>query len=187
MLRHMSHAAGVAFAVAFAFSASAARGQAVPAGYPANYAETIAAAKKEGKIVVYATTDTASADPLLKDFKTLYPFLTVEYNDMNSTELYNRFLAESAAGSGTSDLLWSSSMDLQLKLVADGRALEYATPEAKALPAWANDRNLAYGTTLEPLVFVYNKRLLPAEAVPKSHADLLQLIGAKPDLFKGKL
>ncbi len=78
-------------------------------------------------------------------------------------------------------------MDLQLKLVADGRAQEYASPEAKGLPAWANDRNLAYGTTLEPLVFVYNKRLLPADAVPKSHADLLKLIEAKPDLLKGKL
>ena len=186
MLRFIGRAGGV-FALALISLSMPAQAQDVPAGYPANYAETIAAAKKEGKLVVYATTDTSSAEPLIKDFKSLYPFLTVEYNDMNSTEVYNRFLAESAAGSGTSDLLWSSSMDLQMKLVADGKALEYASPEAKGLPAWANDRHLAYGTTLEPLVFVYNKRLLPADAVPKSHADLLKLIGAKPDVFKGKL
>ena len=54
----------------------------VPAGYPANYADTIAAAKKEGKVVIYSTTDTASANPLIKDFQSLYPGISVEYNDM---------------------------------------------------------------------------------------------------------
>ncbi|HJW12272.1 MAG TPA: ABC transporter substrate-binding protein, partial [Albitalea sp.] len=53
----------------------------VPAGYPANYADTIAAAKKEGKVVIYSTTDTASANPLIKDFQALYPGISVEYND----------------------------------------------------------------------------------------------------------
>src|ERR1051325_9681180 len=121
MFSNRGRAASAAFAIALGLALIAApvRAQEVPAGYPASYAETIAAAKKEGKIVIYATTDTASADPLIKDFKTLYPFLSVEYSDMNSTELYNRFLAETAAGTGTSDLLWSSSMDLQMKLVAD--------------------------------------------------------------------
>ena len=47
----------------------------------------------------------------------------VEYNDMNTTEIYNRFISERAAGSGSADVLWSSSMDLQVKLVSDGAAL----------------------------------------------------------------
>ena len=29
----------------------------VPAGYPGDYAKTVDAAKKEGKVVVYSTTD----------------------------------------------------------------------------------------------------------------------------------
>src|ERR1700756_4931930 len=78
----------------------------VPAGYPANYADTIAAAKKEGKVVVYSTTDTAAAGPLIKDFQALYPGISVEYNDMNSTEVYNRFISEKAAGAGSADVLW---------------------------------------------------------------------------------
>ena len=40
----------------------------VPPGYPADYAAVIEAAKKEGKVVVYSTTDAAAANPLLKDF-----------------------------------------------------------------------------------------------------------------------
>ena len=49
----------------------------VPAGYPAPYADTIAAAKKEGKVVVYSTTDTAAANFLIKDFQALYPGISV--------------------------------------------------------------------------------------------------------------
>ncbi len=99
----------------------------VPPGYPASYAETIAGAKKEGKVVVYSTTDTASASPLIKDFELLYPGISVEYNDMNSTEVYNRFISEKAAGAGSADVLWSSAMDLQIKLASDGGAMAYAS------------------------------------------------------------
>ena len=84
----------------------------VPAGYPANYADTLAAARKEGK-VVYSTTDTAAAGFLIKGFGALYPGISVEYSDMNSTEVYNRFVSERAANASSADVLWSSSMDLR--------------------------------------------------------------------------
>ena len=158
-----------------------------PAGYPADYSKLVEAAKKEGKVVIYSTTDSAAANPLVKDFEALYPGIKVEYSDLNSTELYNRFIAEAAANNGTGDVIWSSAMDLQVKLVADGHALTYASPEIKALPKWAVFKDAAYGTTYEPIAFVYNKRLVPAEDVPKDHGDLLRLLNAKPDFYKGKI
>src|SRR5258706_15343648 len=130
----------------------------VPAGYPADYAQTIAAAKKEGKVVIYSALDTKAAQPLIKDFNAVYPDIKVEYNDMNSTELYNRFIAEVASGQGSPDVMWSSAMDLQVKLVDDGQALAYKSPEVPKLPGWAVYKNQAYGTTYEPAVFIYNKR-----------------------------
>ncbi|MEI6306220.1 MAG: ABC transporter substrate-binding protein, partial [Deltaproteobacteria bacterium] len=54
-----------------------------PAGYPADYQKIIDAAKKEGKLVIYATTDTKAAEPVLKDFEALYPGIKIEYNDLN--------------------------------------------------------------------------------------------------------
>lgn len=162
----MRHALSLAFiATALAFG-SGAQAQ-VPQGYPADYAQTIDAAKKEGKVVIYATTDAVAANPLIKDFETLYPGIKVEYSDLNSTELYNRFIAEAAANNGTADVLWSSAMDLQVKLVADGQAATYPSPEIKALPKWAVWKEAAYGTTYEPITFVYNKRLVPEGDVPK--------------------
>jgi iron(III) transport system substrate-binding protein len=159
----------------------------VPAGYPANYADTIAAAKKEGKVVIYSTTDTASANPLIKDFQSLYPGISVEYNDMNSTELYNRFISERAAGGGSADVLWSSSMDLQIKLVSDGGALAYASPELPHVPNWAVWKNEAFGTTYEPIAIVYNKRLLSGDEIPQSHADMMRVFTQKAEKVKGKV
>jgi len=158
-----------------------------PAGYPADYAKVIDGAKKEGKLVIYSATDSKAAEPLIKDFSTLYPGVKVEFNDMNSTEVYNRFISEAAAGGATADVLWSSAMDLQFKLASEGYAAVYKSQEAAAIPAWANYKDSAYGTTFEPAVFVYNKRLVPAEEVPHSHADLVKLLTAKADKFRNKV
>src|SRR5450830_737946 len=155
----------------------------VPAGYPADYAKVVEGAKKEGKVVVYSTTDSKAADALIKDFSALYPAVKVEYNDMNSTEVYNRFISEAAAGGATADVLWSSSMDLQVKLVSEGYGAVYKSPEAAAIPAWSNFKDTAYGTTFEPVAIVYNKRLVSADEVPATHADLTKLLITKADKF----
>jgi iron(III) transport system substrate-binding protein len=176
-------AAAVALAACAASNAAWAQ---VPAGYPASYQRTIDAAKKEGKLIVYAATDTSLVRPLIKDFESLYG-VKVEYHDMNSTELYNRYISENAAHSASADVLWSSAMDLQIKLVNDGLMASYETPEAAQLPAWAQYQKQAYGTTFEPLAIVYNKRLIPDGDVPKTRADLIKLLAAQPDRFKGKV
>ncbi len=167
--------------------ATAAFAQAVPAGYPADYGQTIAAAKKEGKVVIYSALDTKAAQPLIRDFNALYPDIKVEYNDMNSTEMYNRFIAEVAAGQGAADIMWSSAMDLQVKLVDEGQAMTYASPEASKLPQWAVYKNAAYGTTYEPAVFIYNKRLVTGDEIPQDHASFAKLLNTKTEKFKGKV
>jgi iron(III) transport system substrate-binding protein len=167
-------------------TAATAAGQ-VPDSYPPDYAKVIEAADREGKLVVYSTTDSAAAAQLLRDFATIYPRVRVDYIELNSGELYNRFLNETAAGADTADVLWASSMDGQIKMATDGHAATYASPEAPALPKWAVWRNQAYGTTYEPIAFVYNKRLLPEAEVPRDHSSLLALLAAKPAAFKGKI
>jgi iron(III) transport system substrate-binding protein len=168
-------------------NASAQAPSAHPANYPADYAKIIDGARKEGKLVLYSATDSKAAEPLIKDFSTLYPGIKVEFNDMNSTEVYNRFISEAAAGGATADILWSSAMDLQFKLVSEGYGAVYKSPETAAIPAWANYKDSAYGTTFEPLAIVYNKRLVSADEVPASHADLVKLLTGKADKFRNKV
>ncbi|WP_290871214.1 ABC transporter substrate-binding protein [Aquabacterium sp.] len=152
----------------------------------AQSAADIAKAKAEGTVVVYSTTDQKQISPLLKDFEALYPGLKVEYHDMNSTEVYNRFISESAVGP-SADVVWSSAMDQAVKLVNDGYAQPYKLSDSSKLPDWAIWKNEAFGTTYEPIGFVYNKRLVDAAEVPKTHADFARLLVGKADKFKGKV
>jgi iron(III) transport system substrate-binding protein len=143
---------------------------------PASDPQVVEAARKEGRLIIYSSTDQASAQPLLDDFRRLYPFIQVEYNDLGTQAIYDRFVSETAAGARSADFLWSSAMELQVKLASEGYALPYDSPEAKNWPANARLENLAYGTTLEPAVVVYNKRFLKPEEVPTTREGLTRLL-----------
>ncbi|MEJ8848600.1 ABC transporter substrate-binding protein [Variovorax rhizosphaerae] len=158
-----------------------------PRGYPASYAATVRAAEDEGRLVVYATTDTAVARPLIDDFKSMYPRINIEYEDLTSTELHYRFVAETQLGGGSADVVWSSSMDLQSFLVSNGYAQTYESPESAGLPAWAKWKGQAWATTFEPIAIAYNKALLPAAEVPRTHADLAKMLNGSAERFKGKV
>jgi iron(III) transport system substrate-binding protein len=174
----------------------ATRGQ-VPPGYAPAYAATVRAAEDEGRLVIYSTTDTSVAAFLIDDFRAMYPRIDVQYEDLNSTVLHHRFIAETQLGpdsadesdarSGSADVLWSSAMDQQASLVSNGYALTYESPESANIPDWAKWKNQAFATTYEPIVIVYNKSLLPAAQVPQSHADLVRLLNEDTGRFSGKV
>lgn len=124
------------------------------------------AAVREGVVVVYAAADQDVVQPILDDFEALHPGIRVEYHDLSSNELYQRVVDERAAGTLGADVVWSSAMDLQVKLVNDGYAQPHRSPETAALPRWAVWKDEAFGTTYEPAAIVYNKRLLTEAEVP---------------------
>jgi len=78
-------------------------------------------------------------------------------------------------------------MDLQMKLAADGAAAVYKSPESASLPGWAHWKDTVYATTFEPIAIVYNKRLVPAEDVPKTHDELLKLLTSKAEKYQNKV
>jgi len=158
-----------------------------PAGYPASYGAIVSAARDEGKVVVYSTTDLSVVAALIRDFESIYPGVKVEYSDLNSTELHNRFVAETTAHRPSADVLWSSAMDLQMKLANDNFAARYESPELASLPDWAVWRNEAYGTTFEPAVFVYSTRWVTGADIPQTHADFLRLITTQKEKYAGNV
>ncbi|HLS21079.1 MAG TPA: ABC transporter substrate-binding protein [Paenalcaligenes sp.] len=168
--------AGLGLAASAAFSSIA----------QADDADLLAAAEKEGKVIIYSTTDTSAADPVLKGFNSKYPNIQVEYHDMNSTEIYNRFVSEQASGANSADMVWSSAMDSTMQL-ATQYASKYASPEIPALPDWAVWEDKAYGTTFEPVAFIYNTRLLTDEELPRTHAALGELVAGDVERFKNKV
>ena len=145
-----------------------------PKGYPKAYGTIVAAAREEASVVVYSTTDLSTAAALIRDFELCYPGIKVDYQDLNSAELHRRFLAETQAQRPSADVLWSSAMDLQMKLANDDFGQRYKSPEVASLPDWAVWRDTAFGTTFEPAVFVYNKRFVTGADIPETHADLVR-------------
>jgi iron(III) transport system substrate-binding protein len=147
----------------------------------------IRAADKEGVLRIYTNTHKNVADDLLSAFHRLYPSIRIDYNDLNAAPLYDRFRAEVAGHKPTADFVWSSAMDLQVKLINDGFARTYSSPERGALPSWVLWRNQGYGITIEPVVFVYNRSMIPKNEVPKTHADFEELLRTHQNQFRNKV
>lgn len=138
--------------------------------------DLVAAAEREGVLEIWSTTDRNRVDALLADFSRLHPRIKIVYSDVHGSDLQRDFLRAARNCKNTADLLWSSAMDLQIKLVNDGYASTYASPEAASLPDWARWKDQAWGITAEPIAIVYNKRLIARASVPTSHIALRRFL-----------
>ncbi|APG89113.1 ABC-type Fe3+ transport system, periplasmic component (plasmid) [Sinorhizobium americanum CCGM7] len=165
---------------------TAAFAQEVPAGYPAEYAKLIEAAKQEGTVSVYTSTDAAQSQKLQDAFTKKYG-IKIAYNDLGTNGAYNQVISEAAASQVTADVVWSSAMDLQMTLVQDGYAIEYASPEAGNLPSWANYKNTLYGTTVEPIGVIYNTKALSEDKLPKTYAEMITFLRDNKTTLQGKV
>ncbi|WP_076999549.1 ABC transporter substrate-binding protein [Variovorax sp. KK3] len=160
--------------------------QTVPTGYPKEYAKLVEAAEREGVVTVYSSTDSKSVAGLLQAFQARYPKIKVDFVDQSSNEIYTRFTSEAAAGQGTGDIGWAGS-DTAVKLFHDGIAAEYVSPEARNVPDFAIWKNAAFAVTYEPIVTIYNKRMVPAGDVPATRQDLTRLLIDKRETYRGKV
>jgi iron(III) transport system substrate-binding protein len=142
-------------------------------------------AVREGEVVVYSNH--AMAGPVVAGFERRFPGVKVRYRELTASLIQTAVLAEAAPGRAKADVAWSSSMDIQVKLINDGYAQTYRSPEARRLPRRAIWRDQGFGVTAEPIGFAYNRRLLKPEEVPRSHAELLRALRADPARWRGKI
>jgi len=164
------------------------RADALRDNYPHSYSEIVTASKAEGQLVIYNTVHANGAlDDVLRAFRSQYPFIGVQDSDDDAALTYKRFVDEVASNRPTADFIWSSAMDLQEKLINDGYAQPYSSPEMPYLPSWAHWQNLGYGVTLEPVAIVYNRHFLNDKEMPNTHAGLRELLRSQSDKFSGRV
>lgn len=185
--RRLLIAGGAAMAMLAGSRPGHAQQPATPAGYPADYNAIVEGARKEGRVSIYTSTDSAQAQGLLEAFKVTYPGITVDWNDLGTNGSFNRIISEAAANQVGADMVWTSAMDQLLSLVERGLTQPYRSPEIANLPAWASYKDQAYGTTIEPACVLYNKSLLPAASLPKTHAELLRILREQKDALRNKV
>lgn len=158
-----------------------------PPSYPRSYDALIAAARAERGVRVYGNADAAAMVPLIAAFRRTYPGVTVRYEELESRPIYDRVVAETRAGRPTADLVWSSGMDLQAKLINDGYAQAYQSPERPALPPAAVWKNMGFGVTTEPVAIVYNRRAIASAQVPRTHEALERMLTDRRAALTGKV
>ncbi|MEI2687327.1 MAG: ABC transporter substrate-binding protein [Cypionkella sp.] len=134
--------------------------------------------KASEHLLIRGTTDIALFDSVLLGFAQSNPSLGITYEQWGSNELYDLGVAACAGIAELADLIISSSVDQQVKLVNDGCAQPHVSYETSTLPASLNWRNEVFGITREPAVIVYNRKLVPAKDIPKSRFELIDLLRA---------
>ena len=158
-----------------------------PVNYPRSYDDLIASALREGRLTVYSNIDSLEIAPALQGFRLRYPGIRVDYVDLAANELFRRFVGETDARKPSADLLISSAMGLQIKLINDGYAQTYASPEKPALPPAAVWKNQGYGITAEPIAIAYNRKLLPDARAPRTHAALTNWLAQERIRLRGRV
>lgn len=139
------------------------------------------------RLNIRGTTDTWVMAPLIKDFQSLNPKVSIRYEELTSAVLHQTYLKEIKTGERPPDLLISSAMDLQTKLVNDGHARAHRPENAPWLPDWAGWQNRAFGFTAEPAVIVYNPALLAPEEVPRTRFELLDTLRGNDSRLRGRI
>lgn len=135
--------------------------------------ELIKEARKEGRLVFYASGTVEQTKMFLDAFQSKYPFVKTEYFRTGKTALLNRVLKENQANKVVADAIQSSV--IELNLARKGGALgKYIANEAKDYPATYKDPD-GFWTTIfiSSNLLAYNTRQVVKGEAPKTYDDLL--------------
>ena len=155
---------------------------ALPSYYPADYAQIIDASRKEGgKLLVYSIMSKANWAPVIEDFKKRYSWIEIDAPDLDSATLFDRYYTEAAGNTRTADMVMTSPPDTWQEFIKRDEVVVYKSPEDAHVPEWSKLAPGVYTVSSDPMVFIHNKKLLPA--LPKSMAELADLATKNPGQF----
>jgi iron(III) transport system substrate-binding protein len=135
----------------------------------------IEAAKKEGKVNYYTSTDLPVAEKLAKAFEAKYPGINVRVERTGAERVFQRIGQEYASNIHAVDVVNSSDAAHFIVWKRDGILAPYVPEEvAKFFPAEHKDVDGQFASFRVWLsIIAYNTNLVKAEEAPKSFADLL--------------
>lgn len=150
---------------------------------------TAAAAEPDGRtlIHIYSATDTWAVAPLIERFERDHPTIDIDYIEIETSPLFETVLANRNNAGFEADIVISSAMDLQVKLVNMGLAYSFVSSLHDEIPKWARWRNELYGFTYEPVAIVYNVKAFRDRALPKTHSDLAGALRDESDFYDGRI
>ena len=143
-------------------------------GVPASAQSLIDGAKKEGQVVFYASMEAASAQRITASFEKKFPFIKVDATRIGSERMATRLVAEAQARKVRADVVQQSAFDFY-GVFQKGLFESYFSPERAAFPGeYRDDKGFWMMPAATLNVIAYNKRMVPANEVPKSFFDLTE-------------
>src|SRR4029450_6846986 len=134
------------------------------------------AAKKEGQVSYYTSTDLPVAEKLAKAFEAKYPGIAVRVERTGAERVFQRIGQEYASNIHAVDIVNSSDAAHFIVWKRDGILAPYLPEDvAKFYPAEHKDPDGQFASFRVWLsIIAYNTNLVKAEDAPKSFADLLE-------------
>ncbi len=134
-------------------------------------ASVIEGAKKEAKVVWYATLNINDSNALLHRFGQKYPFIKTELLRAGSEQLLNRILTEDSANRSALDLVNITTINA---LKRRGLLQAHRSPEFQAYPQQFKDPE-GYWATVYNIYYVigYNSKMVPSRDAPRNWGDFL--------------
>ena len=134
----------------------------------------IDAAKKEGQVVYYTSTDLPVAEKLAKAFEAKYPDISVHVERTGAERVFQRIGQEYASNIHAVDVVNSSDAAHFIVWKRDGILAPYVSEDVARYPAEHRDVDGQFASWRIWLsIIAYNTSLVKAEDAPKSFADLL--------------
>ena len=134
----------------------------------------IEAAKKEGQVIYYTSTDLPVAEKLAKAFEAKYSGIAVRVERTGAERVFQRIGQEYASNIRAVDVVNSSDAAHFIVWKRDGILLPYVPEDVATYPAEHRDIDGQFASWRVWLsIIAYNTNLVKAEEAPKSFADLL--------------
>src|SRR6201988_2427009 len=134
----------------------------------------IDAAKKEGRVVYYTSTDLPVAEKVAKAFEAKYPDIAVRTERTGAERVFQRIGQEHSSNIHPVAVLNSSDAAHFIVWKRDGILLPYVPEDVAKFPAEHRDADGQFASFRVWLsIIAYNANLVKAEDAPKSFADLL--------------
>ena len=133
-----------------------------------------AAARKEGKVMLYHNLNPAGAERLANEFRKAYPAIKMEMTRLGSAPLIQRFGTEFSSGRHLADVMITFPDQRIFDGMKSGWMAKWTPPELKNFPPAINhdQQNMLFNIQTAREAIIYNKqRVKPAE-VPQEWADL---------------
>jgi iron(III) transport system substrate-binding protein len=148
--------------------------------------QAIEGSRGEPGLLIYSGLSQQVWNGALADFTRRYPWIKVETLELGSSEITERYIAERSSGSRTADII-AHTPDGWLTLHDRNEILPYSSPELAAFPSGSSPIQGLHTFGCDPLLFLWNKAVLPAELVPTSFADLVAKAKANPAIFRNRM